>query len=99
MQYNFTTAESKFLGQITEGLTGRHFIQITAIAGLTIIPEISADGGVTWNVRAVTPADNTADVTSMGAPGFWIMDVGTAWARLRSTGAGSATVHVQSAIG
>lgn len=99
MRYNFNNAESKFLGKITAGLTGRHFIQITAIAGLTIIPEISNDDGVTWVARAVTPADNTADVTAMATIGFWIMDAGTSDVRLRSTGNGTATVEVLSSIG
>lgn len=86
-------------GEAHPGFTGRWVIQVTAFAGLTnLIPKVSTDG-TTYNIRAITPFDNSADVAVITGTGAWIMDSLTGKGRLTSTGAGTATVLVLPAIG
>lgn len=86
-------------GDVHPGFTGRYIIQVTAYAGLTqLIPKLSADG-VTYSVRAITPFDNSADVTTITNTGAWIMDVVGGRGRLTAVGVGSATVLCLPAIG
>lgn len=87
------------LGEVHPGYTGRWIIQIVAIAAATVTPKVSLDGGATKVTRAVTPADNSADVTALTGPGLWFMDAGTADAYLTISAAGSATIYVKPAIG
>jgi hypothetical protein len=87
-------------GNVHPGFTGRWIIQVISISSLTLTPKVSVDDdGNTFVTRAITPADNSTDVTSIAAPGLWFMDAGTARGRLTSVGAGSAVVLVQPAIG
>lgn len=95
----FSAAGDFDLRSVHDGFTGRFAIQISAISGQTVTPQISADDGVNWVTRAVTPADNSADVITMTTTGLWVMDALTCWGRLHITGAGSCTITVRPAVG
>jgi hypothetical protein len=93
------TADGDYdFGEVHDGFTGRWVIQVIALSGATLTPKVSADG-TNFVTRAVTPADNSADVTSIAATGLWIMDALTCEARLTASGGGTATVFVKPAIG
>lgn len=86
------------LGELSDGYAGVWAVQVVGNTGLTFTPQVSVNG-TDWVTRKASPADGTADVTSLANNGVWFIDASACSLRLLSAGAGAARVIARPAIG